>query len=182
MKPVTCIGDIILTQKKDSFIGRFIRRFSTMPNEKPAKVEHVALGLNDGSLIEATFKGIKIGSVGKYSQKKYRIKIVRPWVLTTREQYSILKKANKYINKKYGFGRIAAHAGDWFLSKFRGREIRFFRKKLSEKDYPICSWFVAWAYEAVGVDFGMDKKYVQPDDIDRYVTNEGWNIIYNTLK
>lgn len=182
MKPCVDIGSIILVQKEDSFIGRLVRRFSTMPNEKPAKVEHVALGAGDGVVVEATFKGVRLSNFNKYDPEKYRLKIVVPWVLTARDRYSILKRANKYIGKKYGFGRIVAHAGDWFLSKFKKEEVKFFRKKLEEEDYPICSWFVSWAYEAIGVEFGMKKKFVQPDDIDRYVTYSGWKIIYNTLK
>lgn len=31
--------------------------------------------------------------------------------------------------------------------------------------YPICSWVVAWCYNKIGINFGVEKEVCQPDDI-----------------
>ena len=46
-----------------------------------------------------------------------------------------------------------------------------FRRLTHDDNYPICSWVVAYAYDAAGRRFGVDPGAADPDDIWDYVTS-----------
>jgi len=182
MRPNLEIGDIIFTQKKSGWINKLVRKMSTMPNEKPAKVEHVALGIGPDSMLEASVKGIKISYLSKYSKKKYNIKIARKVPLKNSSKFKILARANNMLNKDYGFLNIATHALDWIGSHIVGKEIFFFRNRIKAKNYPICSWYVVWALKPIlPACFEQEIEYVQPEDINKYVNESEWLVLHNEL-
>ena len=66
--------------------------------------------------------------------------------------------------KSFGDDQLETLSDRLFLGVY------FFRRLILAKDYPICSWVVAWAYQKAGRDFGVPAAAADPDDIWDYVT------------
>ncbi|MCK5767594.1 MAG: hypothetical protein KAH35_04385 [Candidatus Atribacteria bacterium] len=98
--------------------------------------------------------------------KKDLVAVYRATNLTAEQIKDIVVKAEKQVDKKYGFLMIAAHLLDWlFLGAY------FFRRLISCEKYPICSWVVADAFAKAGKDFGIEVGMATPDDIWDFVVN-----------
>ena len=91
--------------------------------------------------------------------------------------------ARDYLGRKYGYFKIILHAGDWILSEITRKEKYFFRKLAKNNNYPICSWLVAHCFKKIGLYFGINPNYCQPDDIyDFCLRNEDlYKLIYKKV-
>jgi len=158
-------GDIILTYG-NSFISKAIRFFSRTIGEKRTKVNHVGLTVVEGSLesciiVEALSKVVKhLLWYGYGPKSEDKVAIYRPLNINKSDIDKIVTYANLQVNKKYGYFKIATHLLDWLLFG-----AYFFRRLTNNKNYPICSWLVAYSYSEVGKHFNVDPGAAQPDDI-----------------
>lgn len=162
--------DIFFTQSP-TFLGKAIRLMTRKIGEPRTQVNHVGLIMSEdheGTAwgVEATGKGVKLLPVLEYHRGRgNKIAVYRAtniddiWPL-------IYKEADSYIGKSYGFFKIIAHFLDWCLL---GSYV--FRRLARMDKYPICSWLVASAYGAAGLDFGVTINQASPDDIWDFVNN-----------
>ena len=161
--------DIFLT-KGTNVVAKAIRFFTTKFGEKRAKVNHVGIIVHDGTLhsavaVEALSK-VRMHALRRYADKNTTgVAVYRPINLTEEEKQRIVAKAKTYVDRKYGFVKIAAHLFDWGL---QGAYV--FRRITNDDKYPICSWVVAHAYLAADKDFGVAAGAANPDDIWDFVT------------
>jgi hypothetical protein len=94
------------------------------------------------------------------------VAVFRPLNLSSEDVDKVVREARDHVGEKYGFGKLVLHFLDWCLL---GAYV--FRRLGTSERYPICSWLVADAFEAVGKRFGKDKCQAQPDDIWDFVTS-----------
>jgi hypothetical protein len=165
-------GDIFLTQGT-GLVSRLIRFFSRSGGESRTKVNHVGLVVwtkeiphceDEIMIVEARSKVQRNNMICVYNDADTRIAVYRPINLTQDELKKIVAKAQSYVGNSYGYGKIAAHFGDWLLG---GRY--FFRRFASMDKYPICSWLVAAAYAEADKNFGCPVGMASPDDIWDFV-------------
>lgn len=181
-------GDIVLVSKKHSLLAKLICRFSTTASDTSiSKFSHTAIVVSTGTtkkIIEALSTGVKRSSLSKYSNG-YRILIARHKELSFFNKISIVRTAEKYIGKKYGYKTLAGHFADYLCSKLIGRNVYYFRKIAGNNNFPICSWIVSHAYDRDGIRFlNLDPDLVQPDDIADEILNDknNWEVVYSNLK
>ncbi|MDP3064975.1 MAG: hypothetical protein Q8O40_17490 [Chloroflexota bacterium] len=95
--------------------------------------------------------------------------------LTDGERKAIVTKALSYAGRRYGWLKLIAHAVDYLL--FRSRYVA--RRFLFMDNYPICSWVVAYSYQAAGLSFGVPANQADPDDIWDWVEGhpEEWHLM-----
>jgi len=161
-------GDIFFT-RGTALISILIRLFSKTGGEKRTFVNHVGIVVDDveqAIVVEALTKVERHKLWDKYHDGKTKVAVYRPTNLSNDEINLIVGKAESYVGRKYGYGKILAHLGDWLLG---GRY--FFRRFASMDKYPICSWLVAAAYAAADKNFGCEIGMAEPDDIWDFVTN-----------
>jgi hypothetical protein len=161
-------GDIFLTQG-DSFVSKAIRFFTRSTGESRTMVNHVGVvtsagPVEDAKVVEALSK-VKRRKLSKYKGGKTKVAVFRPVGLDDNEISNIVVYANKQVGKDYGYVKIVAHLLDWCLGG-----VYVFRKMARMEKYPICSWLVAYAYDEVGQDFGVEPWAADPDHIWDYVT------------
>ena len=159
-------GDVFFT-RSNGIIGRLIRVFSRTGGESRTKVNHVGViaEWSTGPIgIEALTKVKRHNLYNEYWNNTTQIAVYRPINLSSEEIKLIVEKAESYVGDSYGYGKIAAHFGDWLLG---GRY--FFRRFASMDKYPICSWLVAAAYAAANKNFGCEVGQAEPDDIWDFV-------------
>lgn len=157
-------GDIFLT-RGDGLISKLIRFFSRTGGESRTRVNHVGIVVDDKlTVVEALTKVKRHTLFDEYGKTNTQIAVYRPLNLTPEELEKIVAKAESYVGATYGYSKIVAHLGDWFLG---GRY--FFRRFASMDKYPICSWLVAAAYAAADKDFGCPVGLAEPDDIWDFV-------------
>jgi hypothetical protein len=149
-------------------LGRLIRFFSRGWGQPKAKAQHV-LGVTVGQVIwwaiviEALSTVVCRTLSDGYGDGKTLLTIYRPLNLTPEEKEAIAHKAESYLGRPYGYLKILAHFGDYFLG---GRY--FFRRLCRLDNYPICSWVWAEAYAAAGKTFGLPPGEAQPDDMQDF--------------
>jgi len=169
-------GDIILTRKKRSLLGRLIRRFQTTSNDTTKTIfEHVGIMINGFQLIEA-LRNVEVTELyNMYPLKKFDYLIARVDNLDKVTRGLLVDEAQKYVGKRYGYGKIVTHYLDYLVGRLRGKDVFLFRRLARSKRYPICSWLVAFVYdEILGMEFNrVSKTFCQPDDIsdDILITN-----------
>ena len=163
MKP----GDVVLFHGS-GWLSSAIRRFSQSPGEKrPAVFNHVGIAIDGGRLVEA-LSHVVVSSLDKRAHEAgQKIMVARRSSLVDTERAALALYASRQVGRNYGWGKIAAHAGDYWLSVLRGKSVFFFRRATLGGRYPICSWIVAFAYaKAVGVWFNeIAPNFAQPDDV-----------------
>ncbi len=69
--------------------------------------------------------------------------------------------ALKHVNDRYGWWKLGAHLADRVLFSGDKRISRL----LHVDSRPICSYLVARAFDAVGVNFGMRAVSADPDEM-----------------
>jgi hypothetical protein len=162
-------GDILFT-RGHSFVSRAIRFFTRHAGESRTKVNHVGLVVEGGTLqtavvVEALREVQRHRIVEQYGGEEHEVSLYRSVRLTPGDMKRVVAKAESYVGRRYGYGKIALHALDWAL---QGAYV--FRRLGRMDDYPICSWLVAQAYGEVGLHFGCAAGAASPDDIWDYVT------------
>jgi len=163
-------GDIFLT-RGHGFLGAAIRFFTRSLGESRTRVNHTGLVVVGGPAPDAigvealrTVQRHRLGD--EYGGHPDDVSVFRPIALSRSQLKRVVARAESYVGRTYGYGKIVLHALDWAL---QGAYV--FRRLGQMDDYPICSWLVAQAYGAVGVHFGVDPGAASPDDIWDYVTS-----------
>src|SRR5262245_34380705 len=161
-------GDIVLTRGV-GLLGQAIRFFTRHIGESRTKVNHTGIVVQGGSfeeavMVEALRRVERHRLIDEYGGERDEVAIFRPLRLSHLQIEHIVRTANGYVGRTYGYGKIVLHALDWAL---QGAYV--FRRLGRMDDYPICSWLVAHAYAAAGVYFGVDPGAATPDDIWDYV-------------
>jgi len=119
--------------------------------------------ISEAVIVEAVKRVRRIKLVQAYGPpSKVSVAVYRPVGIAPEQRELICFKALSYVGRKYGYLKIGAHLGDWFVSRLRGKNTYFFRRAAKMDDYPICSWVADEAYDAAGIDFG---ECPSPDDI-----------------
>lgn len=162
-------GDIFLT-RGDSFVSKGIRFFTRGRGESRTEVNHVGLvtgeGTAESALTVEAMTTVKQRTLGAYRDSdSTQVAVYRPINLSEFELKRVVRKAESYVGKSYGYGKIFAHWVDWCLGG-----VYFARRIFRMDDYPICSWVVAQAFAEVGKDFGVAAGGADPDHIWDFVT------------
>lgn len=156
--------DIFFTHG-EKVLSKLIRLGETLPGEEEAVVNHVGIVTGYGPIdfadvVEALSRVVKHTIYSQYHNQKDKVAIYRPINLNSEQKYIITNKANSYVGDKYGYFKIVTHLLDYFTGKHY-----FFRRLANDDNYPICSWVVAHAYKAAGLNFGCEAGMADPDDI-----------------
>ena len=158
-------GDVFLTYGA-GFFSKLIRFFTRTIGESRTKVNHTGIVVTEGDLencqvVETLLRVRKHKLWKRYGPFSHdKVAIYRPINLTTPETDTIVEKAVAQVGKRYGIFTVIGHLLDWLLL---GAYV--FRRILQSKDYPICSWLVAYAFAKAGKDFNVEPGAAQPDDI-----------------
>lgn len=175
--PLFDAGDIILTGG-EAWISRMIRWATRSKKEKETIKNHVGVGVNSESYVEALWT-TKRNKFDDLLSTNTNIEIWRNIKLSNEDKYRIKIKALEYVGAIYGPFKIILHFLDSILEKIFGKDIFIFRRLAFIKRFPICSWVVAFAYDRVGYNFGVDKRFATPDCIHDYlVKSDDWKIVY----
>lgn len=162
-------GDIFLTRGR-GFISRAIRFFTRSIGESRTKVNHVGLVVEGGSpeeavVVEALSRVVRHPLTARYGGKRGdEVAVYRALTISPEEVRRIVKAAERYLGKEYGYFKIVLHFLDWLL---QGAYV--FRRLGRMDPYPICSWLVAYAYDKVGKWFGVPPEAADPDHIWDYL-------------
>ena len=170
MEPELQACDLVLVRGR-SFWNQAIRLFTRSLGEDRSKVDHVAIVTEGGAFYDAilvqAFRMVVHESVAtSYAGKDKQVAVYRPLNLGEAEMAKVAAKAESYVGRKYGFGKIVTHSLDWLL-----QGVYLFRRLNIRDDYPICSWVVAYAFLEAGKDFGVEPGRADPDDIWDFVTS-----------
>jgi hypothetical protein len=151
--------------------SRLIRLGTRRIGEGRTKVNHVGLIVVDGTIDEAiaveALSTVKRHRFARYRGKRTNVAVYRPTNLTDEELQTIVAAAERYVGRKYGYRKIAAHFLDWLL---QGAYV--FRRLTNDDKYPICSWVVAQAFWKAGKDFGVAAGTASPDDIWDFIVKK----------
>ena len=158
-------GDVFLTYGA-GFFSKLIRFFTRTIGESRTQVNHSGIVVAQGDLesceVVETLLRVRKHRVweryGPFSLDK--VAIYRPINLTPEETDTIVVQAVKQVGKRYGIFTVIGHLLDWLLL---GAYV--FRKIFQSKNYPICSWLVAYAFARAGKNFNVEPGAAQPDDI-----------------
>jgi len=166
-------ADLIFT-RGDSVVGTLIRSFTTEQGEKRSVVNHVAGVVHGGDLKSAiicealhrvTVRGLWQG----YADTGTELTIWRCNSLSQHAREAIAVNASGRKGQKYGYIKILFEAGDFWLTKVRGKKTRFFRRFGFIDSMPICSRLWAEEYEKVGIALGGPAREMDPDDMHDWV-------------
>ena len=160
------LGDIALFQGQ-AWISKAIRVLTRTRGELETKANHVGIILVDGTERSAVvIEALNTVQLNVLYPKHERdlVAIARPINLCDKDRKFIGLNALKYLNRRYGYLKIVLH----FLDRIIGGRY-FFRRLGRIKRYPICSFLVADAFAAIGLDFGVPVGQAQPDDIWDFV-------------
>ena len=163
--------DIILTHG-GSFVSRAIRWAESRPGH-PAYANHAALCLDggdwSGALIGEALSRVQTHSpASQYAGSTTQLRVWRPLDLTDQQRQAIIGAALRQVGQGYDYLKIGLQAIDGLLGKLFRREVVLARRLGSGDWGPICSWYVAEAYDAAGLTFGMPPRAADPDDLDSY--------------
>lgn len=164
-------GDIFLTRGV-GLLSKIIRFCTRHIGESRTKVNHVGLVVAGGTVadsvvVEALASVYRHRLVDEYGDGKTHVAVYRPLNLSADEIHRIVRKAESYVGRRYGYLKLLLHLLDWLL---QGAYV--FRRLGRMDRFPICSWLVAHAYAAAGKSFGVAPGAASPDDIwDFAVTN-----------
>ena len=128
--------DVIVVYNPRSWLHRVIR------NVTSEKAGHVALNRGDGTIVEATSRGIKINNLKKY-KKGSMVYLARASNLDETKIKTILKYTVEVMGQKYAFGQLFA-----ILLKYT---FKLHWIPDVERDAQICSEFIANAFLKAGI-------------------------------
>ena len=156
-------GDVFLTHGR-GFVSRSIRFLTRKFGEPSTKANHVGIIATAGNQLSAW--GIEALARVRYHQlsDQYDINtdvcVFRPINLSEKEKKLVVAKAVSYVDRPYGYLKLALHLADWCLL---GAYV--FRRLARMDRYPICSYLVASSFKVVNADFGVTNYAASPDDI-----------------
>lgn len=170
----------ILLVRSSSLFGRLIRIFTRSRGEAPTRVNHVEIMVDSVNVVGSGATTLLRPFKEAYgSAPPGTLYIARKVDLTDEQRQVIAAKARSYVGRKYGWLKIVAHFLDRVV--FGGHYVT--RRLCLIDQYPICSWEVAWSYDAAGLNFGVPPGQADPDDIWDWVVEKGnkdWVLIYPT--
>ncbi|MHC4333929.1 MAG: pentapeptide repeat-containing protein [Planctomycetota bacterium] len=173
-------GDVVHVQGR-GLMSRLIRWFSRACRERKTWASHSAMVLQVGDRVEIVeaLRKVVVRPISAYARTRSRLLVCRkPGGLDPDQKREIVEKAQQYRGRKYGVGKIFAHALDRL---FNNRYV--FRRLARMDDYPICSWLVAFVYDRVlGQQFGVPPNAAQPDDLLDHCVKEGWSFVWADSK
>jgi hypothetical protein len=179
-------GDIVLTTG-GGWISKLIRKFTRTKGEGKTRYNHVGIVVKPGTIdtaiiVEALHRVRRHTIASNYGKPGAGWVAVwgPPKIWTERTVAKVVKDAESYTGKKYGYLKIGLHALDYYLGKILRKEVFLFRRIGFMDRYPICSWLVAHAYDTIGYRFqGKHPDVVQPDDIGDHVRHPqtGWYVV-----
>lgn len=158
-------------------MSQLVRFFSKADKEDASWASHSAMVLRVGEeieIIEALWKTV-IRPITAYKGKKAKLLVCRkPEGIEEQLKQEMIKKAEYYRGKQYGFWEITFHALDRLLNNSY-----VFRHLIKDDDYPICSWLVAYVYDRViRYSFGPPLSATQPDDILDHCVECDWEFAW----
>lgn len=161
-------GDIVLTAGQ-SRLGRLVRVFTRSRGERPTEVSHAAIvsiggWIRDATIIEAKATVQEHSLWQAYGDRVDVVSVYRPRGLTEQQKRSVVSRASRYVGNTYGSLKLIPHLLDWVTGGHY-----WFRRLARVDEYPICSWIVAFAYDAIKQSFGVPPRSASPDDIEDYV-------------
>lgn len=169
-EPILYPGDVMMT-RGTKWVSRAIRRMTQRKGEPPSIVNHVGIIVEGGTIqralvVEAVSRVRRVAIGEAYRDGKTRVAIARPLNLTGKQIAQLCSRAEGYVGRKYGYGKIVAHLGDALLG---GRV--YFRRLVKADERPMCSWLVAQCFAEIGLHFGVDARLANPDDILDFVAD-----------
>jgi hypothetical protein len=147
-------GDIVCTTS-GTWLSRAIRWFSR------GRVSHTGIGTRSDTITEALTRVVR--RLFRATYHGSTLTVYRPLDLPPETVTAIAAKAETYVGRSYGYGKILAHALDRALGG-----AYLFRRVAGLNNYPICSWVVAHAYSSQNLTFGVAPGAASPADIDRF--------------
>lgn len=187
-------ADVVLT-RSDTWLGRVIRAAERRPNDV-AVYNHVGVityaglvpppeGWNDAGYSFAPRGAIMVEALGHVMQhsvwegygpakgsKQSVIAVYRPFTTTSGQRSIVAAKAETFVGQRYGWWKLGAHLLDAGISKVAGRDVRAARKLLFWDARPICSFLVAEAFAAAGLNFGVAPGTADPHDIENFCSEK----------
>ena len=175
-KAILQTGDVIHVQSR-GLLANLVLFFSKADKEEPSWSSHSAMVLRvdeEIEIIEALWKTV-IRPITAYKGKKSKLLVCRkPGGIEEEQKQQMVKKAEYYEGKIYGFWEITFHVLDRCLNNSY-----VFRRLIKDNDYPICSWLVAYVYDKVlGYHFGAMPNEAQPDDLLDHCVDNDWEFIW----
>lgn len=163
--------------RSDSIVSRLIRRFTPRDGDEEVYATHVAgvTGLEHfdehSTVLEATAKGVMYNLLDRPGA----ILVLRANNITPQQRAAIAITAQQFLGRNYGFHKLLAHLGDWYITSKLGRprDVRLFRKLLFWDDRPICVWPWAKGYAEQGLTFGIEAESATPHDMCHYALSSG---------
>ena len=154
-------GDII-AMRSDTWLSRQIRKVeSRADGGELALVSHVGLFITHDVVIEARARVVCTTFPDGFIGNEYIV--LSPTNVTAVQRVAIAKASLLFSARGYGYLKILGQALDVLSGS------RWFTSNIFTIDkFPICSYVVAEAYAAAGLDFGVPTKSTTPDDILDY--------------
>jgi hypothetical protein len=118
--------------------------------------------VNDCFVLEALWK-VQQSSWEEWENKHNHFQIWRNTELSNAQKLEVSKKALNYEGRTYGWMKLFPHLGDSLMAKIIGGNPFVFRRLLFQDDYPICSWVWSYAYDSIGIRFGCNPAWADPD-------------------
>ena len=170
-------GDIVC-ERSPGWLGAAVRWFTKGPHEAPTRVNHVGLSMDSDRMIEALWR-VRLTRI----KPGPNIEVWRNVEMWQSYGVTLAMIAMRYLGRRYGVLKILAHAVDALMTKTLGREVYLARRLCRMDRYPICSWVVAYTYQAMQLPgryaFGVPPNMASPDDIHDYVTaSNEWKMVY----
>jgi hypothetical protein len=156
--------DTFFTRSK-TWLGWLIRACTRAPGEARTWAQHVGMIVEAGEgldaiAVEALTTVERHPLRDEYGDGKTELAIYRPLNLTQEEKALILKRAESYVGRRYGYLKIGLHFLDWCCGG-----IVLFRRLGTVDRFPICSYLVAHCFQAAGKTFGIKADAASPDDM-----------------
>ena len=168
-------GDVVLSRSSGGPIGPGIRFFTRniIRGEPKSEVNHAGIitksGLIDARITEAL---VRPGVVESHFYEKYfdrDVCVARPLNVTEDDRHVIAAAALSLLGHEYTERTLIWQALG--LAKFLAPRFG--------DDWRICSWVPGYAFEQVEMNFGVDYRRADPDDIyDFIVANLGTKYVW----
>jgi hypothetical protein len=165
-KDFYCENADILFYHSTNWLGKSIAWATTGYRESKTFATHTGLLTAGQKIIEALFpQGVTFRDFKNFYDGS-NIVIARPLNLSDRERLNIVMAGYQMIDEPYGTLKLIPQLGDGILGKIlKKKDIIFFRKVCGDNKFPICSTLVARCYEHANLNFGIDDRYANPDEI-----------------
>lgn len=150
------IGDVVAVEGRTAF-SRAIQLVSG------SLISHVGLIVSEDPLL--VMEALSRVVTRPYDEALEDCKhawLLKPINVSREARRLIVRESCKYSGASYGYLKIALHLLDFLTGK------EWITQLLARSRKPICSWHVAQAYKAAGLDFGEIARGVTPAEIYQF--------------